>query len=183
MILTFFLCIKILIVTPLAIQYSQNVFRGISILVCMGYRCCFLFCSPLLAHDSLFSVASRLPPAVWPKNAEKLPVLQIQSSSMKLRVHGFLFLVFLHIKADGKNKLFYDDIKIQIWRFFIELVESKSCRKYCFIIIQIGANLALISWPFSYGCKLMITKLKLLTTLQWTIFVFFLSRRLMLNRV
>ena len=35
------------------------------------------------------------------------PVLQIQASSMKLRVHGFLFLVFLHIKTDGKNKLFF----------------------------------------------------------------------------
>ena len=182
MILTFFLCIKILIVTPLAIQYSQNVFRGISILVCIGVQVLFPFLQSSsrawFALLSSFALAS-----VWPKNAEKLPVLQIQSSSMKLRVHGFLFLVFLHIKADGKNKLFYDDIKIQIWRFFIELVESKSCRKYCLIIIQIGANLALISWPFSYGCKLMITKLKLLTTLQWTIFVFFLSRRLMLNRV
>ena len=39
-------------------------------------------------------------------------------------------------------------------------------------------------WPknaFSWGCKLMITKLKLLTTLYWTIIVFFLSCQLMLN--
>ena len=35
------------------------------------------------------------------------PVLQIQASSMKLMVHGFLFLVFLHIKTDGKNKPFF----------------------------------------------------------------------------
>ena len=35
------------------------------------------------------------------------PVLQIQASSMKLRVHGFLFLVFLHIKRNGQNKLFF----------------------------------------------------------------------------
>ena len=34
------------------------------------------------------------------------PVLQIQASSMKLRVHGFLFLFFLLNKTDGKNKLF-----------------------------------------------------------------------------
>ena len=34
-------------------------------------------------------------------------VLQIQTSLMKLRVHGFLFLFFLHIKTDGKNKLFF----------------------------------------------------------------------------
>ena len=35
------------------------------------------------------------------------PVLQIQASSMKLRVHGFLFLFFLRNKTDGKNKLFF----------------------------------------------------------------------------
>ena len=104
-ILTFFLCIKILIVTPLAIQYSQNVFRGISILVCIGVQVLFPFLQSSsrawFALLSSFALAS-----VWPKNAEKLPVLQIQSSSMKLRVHGVLFLVFLHIKADGKKKLF-----------------------------------------------------------------------------
>ena len=140
----FFLCIKILIVTPLAIQYSQNVFRGISILVCIGVQ----VLSPFLQSSSRawFALLSSFALAsVWPKNAEKLPVLQIQSSSMKLRVHGFLFLVFIHIKADGKNKLFYDDIKIQIWRFFTELVESKSCGKYCLIIIQI-AFLAFFLW-------------------------------------
>ena len=51
---------------------------------------------------------------------------------MKLRVHRFFFLVFLHIKTDGKNKLFfYKHINIQIRRFFSELVESKSSGKYC----------------------------------------------------
>ena len=34
------------------------------------------------------------------------PVLQIHASSMKLRVHAFLFLVFLHIKTNGQYKLF-----------------------------------------------------------------------------
>ena len=66
---------------------------------------------------------------------------------MKLRVYGFLFLVFLHIKTDGKNKLFfYSDINIQIRRFFSELVESKSCGKYCLIIIRIGTNTALLAF-------------------------------------
>ena len=69
------------------------------------------------------------------------PVLQIQASSMKPIVHGFLFLVFLHIKMDGKNKLFfYNHINIQIRKFFSELVESKSLGKYCLIMIRIGMN-------------------------------------------
>ena len=78
------------------------------------------------------------------------PVLQIQASSMKLRVHGFLFLVFLHIKTDGKNKpFFYNDINIQIRRFFSDLAESKSCGKHCLIIIRIGTNTAFL--VFSLG--------------------------------
>ena len=78
------------------------------------------------------------------------PVLQIQASSMKLRVHGFLFLVFLHIKTDGKNKpFFYNYINIQIRTFFSELVQSKKCGKYCLIIIRIGANTAFLA--FSLG--------------------------------
>ena len=69
---------------------------------------------------------------------------------MKLRVHGFLFLVFLHIKTDGKNKLFfYKHINIHIRRFFSELVESKSCGKYSLIMIRIGTNTALLA--FSLG--------------------------------
>ena len=80
------------------------------------------------------------------------PVLQIQASSMKLRVHGFLFLVFLHIKTDGKNKLFfYNHINIQIRRFFSELVDSKSYGKYCPMIIQIGTNTALLAFSRSLG--------------------------------
>ena len=35
-----------------------------------------------------------------------VPVLQIQASLMKLWFHGFLFLVFLHIKTEVKTKLF-----------------------------------------------------------------------------
>ena len=85
---------------PLATQYSQNVFRDFSILVCIGVQVLFLLLHSssfaLLALHDHFALAS-----VWTKNAEKLPFLQIQASSMKLRVHGFLFVVFLPIKTDG----------------------------------------------------------------------------------
>ena len=96
--------ILILIITSLAIHYSQNVFRGFSILVCIGVQVCFRSC---IFHSSsrtwlALALASRLPPFDW----KIAPVLQIQASSMKLRVHGFPFLVFLHIKTNGQNKLF-----------------------------------------------------------------------------
>ena len=41
MILTFFKNILILIITSLAIHYSQNVFRGFSIFVCIGLQVFF----------------------------------------------------------------------------------------------------------------------------------------------
>ena len=153
MILTFFFSILILIITFLAIHYSQNVFRGFSILVCIGVQVSlrgFYFFTPPLARDSL-SRSLRACLRLTEKRWKIAPVLQIQASSMKLRVHGFLFLVFLHIKTDGKNKLFffYNHINIQIRRFFSELVESKSCGKYCLIIIRIGTNTALLA--FSLG--------------------------------
>ena len=57
---------------------------------------------------------------------------------------------FLHIKTNGKNKLFFNNhSNIQIRRFFLVLVESKSCGKYCSIIIRIGTNSALLA--FSLG--------------------------------
>ena len=46
-----FLSNLILIITSLAIHYSQNVFRGFSILVCIGVQVFFL--TPPLARDSL----------------------------------------------------------------------------------------------------------------------------------
>ena len=61
-----------------------------------------LFFTPPLARDSL----SRSPRAclrLTEKRWKIAPVLQIQASSMKLRAHGFLFLVFLHITTNGKN--------------------------------------------------------------------------------
>ena len=109
----------------------------------------FLLFTPLLARDSL----SRFPRPclrLTEKHWKIAPVLQIQTSSMKLRVRGCLFLVFLHIKTDGENKLpFCSHIHIQIRRFFSELVKSESCEKYCLIIIRIGTNTALVA--FSLG--------------------------------
>ena len=64
MILTFFKNILILIITSLAIHYSQNVFLGFSILVCIGVQVCFRSC---IFHSSsrawlALAPASRLPP-------------------------------------------------------------------------------------------------------------------------
>ena len=95
------------------------------------------------------------------------PVLQIQAFSMKLWVRGFLFLVFHHIKTDDKNKFFsITTSTLRKGGFFSELFESKSCGKCCLIIIRVEK--IQLCWPFPWGCKLMITKLKLLTTLHWT---------------
>ena len=142
--MTFFKSIVILIITSPAIDYSQNVFRVFSILVCIGVQVFFygFFFSLFLSRVTRSRACLRLTEKRW----KIAPVLQIQASSMKLRVHGFLFLVFLHIKTDGKNKLFYNHINIQIRRFFSELVESKSCGKYCLIIIRIGTNTALLAF-------------------------------------
>ena len=148
MILTFFKNILILIITSLAIHYSQNVFRGFSILVCIGvqvfFRFFLIFYSSSRTRPAL-ALASRLPPFDR-KTLKIAPVLQIQASSMKLRVHCFFFLVFLHIQTDDKNKLFfYNHINIQIRRFFSELVESNSLGKYSLIMIRIGMNTALLA--------------------------------------
>ena len=93
-----FLNIWILIITSLAIHYSQNVFRGFPILVCKGVQVVF---RGFIFHSSsrtwlALALAARLPPFDPKKHSKFAPVLQIQASSMKLRVHGFLFLVFLH---------------------------------------------------------------------------------------
>ena len=103
-----FLSNLILIITSLVIHYSQNVFRGFSILVCIGVQvfCVFFFFTPTLARD-LPSRSLRACLRLTEKRRKITPVLQIQASSMKLKVHCFLFLVFLHIKTDGKNKLFF----------------------------------------------------------------------------
>ena len=122
MILTFFKSILILTITSLAINYSQNFFRDFSILVCIGVQVFF---------RDFFNF---------------LLLLSHKTRSMKLRVHCFFFLVFLHIQTDDKNKLFfYNHINIQIRRFFSELVESNSLGKYSLIMIRIGMNTALLA--------------------------------------
>ena len=108
MILIFFFSILIQIITYLTTHYSQNVFRGFSILVYIGVQ---VFFRGFFFHSSsrtwlALALASHLPP-FHRKTLKIAPVLQNQASLMKLRVHGFLFLVFLHIKTDGKNKLFF----------------------------------------------------------------------------
>ena len=66
--------ILILIITSLAIHYSQNVFRGFSILVCIGVQVFFRdFFNFLLLLSHVTRSRARLALAsVWPKNAEKL---------------------------------------------------------------------------------------------------------------
>ena len=62
----------------------------------------FCFFTLPLARDSL-SRSLRASLRLTEKRWKIAPVLQIQVSSMKLTVHGFLFLVFLHITTDVKN--------------------------------------------------------------------------------
>ena len=84
-----FLSILIQIITSLAIHYSHNVFRGFSILVCIGVQVFFrgffyFFFTPSLARDPL----SRSPRAYLRLTEKRLkiaPVLQIQAPSMKLK--------------------------------------------------------------------------------------------------
>ena len=144
MIVTFFKNISILIITSLAIHYSQNVFPWFFYLVVHRgtgvFFVTFLFFTPL-ARDSL-SRSPRTCLRLTKRSRKIAPVLQIQASSMKLRVHGFLFLVFSVSKRMVKTKFFYYHINIQIRRFFSELVKSESCGKYCLIIIRIGTNTA-----------------------------------------
>ena len=64
MILTLFLSILILIITSIAIHYSQNIFRGFSILVCIGvqlfFRDFFIFYSS--PAWLALALSSHLPP-------------------------------------------------------------------------------------------------------------------------
>ena len=74
MILTFFKSILILIITSLAIHYSQNVFGGFSILVCIGVQVFFrgFFFFSLLLSRVTRSRAHLAFASVWPKNGEKM---------------------------------------------------------------------------------------------------------------
>ena len=66
--------ILILIITSLAIHYSQNVFRGFSILVYIGVQVFFrgFFCLLLLLSHVTRSRARLALTSVWPKKVEKL---------------------------------------------------------------------------------------------------------------
>ena len=108
-IVTFFKNISILIITSLAIHYSQNVFPWFFYLVVHRgtgvFFVTFLFFTPP-ARDSL-SRSPRTCLRLTKRSRKIAPVLQIQASSMKLRVHGILFLLFFHINMDGKKKTFF----------------------------------------------------------------------------
>ena len=119
-----------------------GVHRGTGVLSCF-------FSTPPLERDSHFTVASRFPPFY-----RETPENRVCSADSGLlndtKGSWFPFLVFFHIKTDGKNKVsFYNDINIQIKRFFSELVESKSYGKHCLMVIQVRTNTALLA--FSLG--------------------------------
>ena len=78
--------------------FYLNVQRGTGV-----FSWLFFFFSLLLSRVTRFRACLRFTEKRW----KIAPVLQNQTSLMKLRVHGFLFLVFLHIKTDGKNKPFF----------------------------------------------------------------------------
>ena len=68
-----FLNILFVIITSLAIYYSQNVSRSYSILVCIGVQVFFSwFYFSLLLLSVIRSRARLALASVWPKNAEKL---------------------------------------------------------------------------------------------------------------
>ena len=104
-----FLSILILIITSLAIHCSQNVFRGFSILLCIGvqvfFRGFFRFFYSFSRAWPTLALASRLPPF-------DLKTLKNCACS-----------------ADPGP-----------------LNETKSCGKYCLIIIRIETNAALLAF-------------------------------------
>ena len=108
MILTFFKSILILIITSLAIHYSQNVFRGFSILVCIGVQVCFRSC---IFHSSsrawlALALASRLPP--FDRKTLKNCACSADPGLLNETKGSWFSLscLFVYIKTDGKNKLF-----------------------------------------------------------------------------
>ena len=151
MILTFFKSILILIITSLAIHYSQNVFRGFSILVCIGVQVCFRSC---IFHSSsrawlALALASRLPP--FDRKTLKNYACSADPGLLNETKGSWFPLSCLSSYQNGwyKQTFFYNHMNTQIRRFFSELVESKSWGKYCLIIIRIGTNTALLA--FSLG--------------------------------
>ena len=111
-----FLSNLILIITSLAILFSQNVFGSFSILVCIGLQ--------------VFCVCSTDPGLLNETKGSCFPLSSLSSYQNKW----------------SKQPFFNNDINIQIKRFFSKLVEGKSCGKYCLIIIGIGTNTALLAF-------------------------------------
>ena len=149
MILTFFLSILTLIINSITIHYSQNVFRGFSILVCIGVQVIFrgfLF----LDSSSRAWLALALALRFLPFDRKTLKNCACSTDPAPLNeVKGSWFplsCLFLYRNGWLKQIFVYNDINIQIRRFFSELVEIKSCGKYCLIIIRIGINTALLAF-------------------------------------
>ena len=131
----------------------QNVFRGFSILVYIGVQVLFrgFFYFLLLLSHVTRSLPRLALTSVWPKKVEKLPLF-CRSRPLQWNTYFmvFSFLAFFISKRMVKTNFFFNyHINIPMRRFFSELVESKSCGKYCSIIIRIGTNTALLA--FSLG--------------------------------
>ena len=125
----------------------------------------YFFLTPSLARDSLsrsprsrarlaLALASRLPPfdrktlrnctcSADPGLLNETKVSWFSLSCISSYQNGWL-----------KQTFFKNDINIQIRRFFSVLVESKSCGKYCLMIIRIGTNTALLAFSRSLGTEL-----------------------------
>ena len=141
-----FLRILILIITSLAIRYSQNVFLGYSILVCIGVQAFF---RGFIFHSSSswlpLALASRLPP--FDRNTLKNSTSSTDPGFLNETNSSWFPLSCLSSYQNGweKKTFFYNHINVQIRKFFSELVESKSLGKYCLIMIRIGMNTAVLA--------------------------------------
>ena len=110
MILTFFKNILILIITSLAIHYSQNVSRGFSILECIGgtgvFWWLFFHFLLLLSHTRpALALTSRLPP--FDRKTLKNCACSADPGFLnETKGSSFLLSCLSSNKTDGKNKLF-----------------------------------------------------------------------------
>ena len=109
MILTFFKSILILIITSLAIHYSQNVFRGYSILLYIEVQVffwgLFLFFYSSSRKWLALALASRLTP--FDRKTLKNCVCSADPGLLnETKGSWFPLSCLLRIKTDGKNKIF-----------------------------------------------------------------------------
>ena len=145
MILTSFLSNLILIITSLAVHYSQNVFLGFSNLVCIGVQVCFCSC---IFHSSprawlALAPSSRLPP--FDRKTLKNYACSADPGLLNETKGSWFPLSCLSSYQNkwSKQTFFNNDINIKIRRLFPKLVESNCCGKYCLRIIRIGTKTAL----------------------------------------